>query len=81
MLWHDGDEKIVDRQMEVGLLKLTAQIVENTIEALTLTKYVNPSQREAATKEATEIVLKTVHNTVRLLDQEDVDESMALKCK
>lgn len=67
--------------MESGLFKLTAQIVENTIEALTLTKYVNPSQREAATRDATEIVLMTMHHTVRLLDQEDVDKPIAFECQ
>lgn len=67
--------------MESGLFKLTAQIVENTIEALTLTKYVNPSQREAATRDATEIVLMTLHHTVRLLDQEDVDKPIAFECQ
>ncbi|HAK73612.1 MAG TPA: hypothetical protein DCP36_08430 [Sporomusaceae bacterium] len=69
----------MDRQMETGLLRLTAQIVENTIEALTLTKYMSPSQREAATREATEIVLLTMHNTVRLLDQEE-DKPTAFEC-
>ncbi|TCL38259.1 hypothetical protein EV210_104242 [Anaerospora hongkongensis] len=67
--------------MESGLFKLTAQIVENTIEALTLTKYMNPSQREAATRDATEIVLMTMHHTVRLLDQEDVDKPIAFECQ
>lgn len=70
---------IMDRQMETGLLRLTAQIVENTIEALTLTKYMSPNQREAATREATEIVLLTMHNTVRLLDQEE-DKPAAFEC-
>lgn len=67
--------------MESGLFKLTAQIVENTIEALTLTKYMNPSQREAATRDATEIVLMTMHHTVRLLEQEDVDKPIAFECQ
>lgn len=71
----------MDRRMESGLFKLTAQIVENTIEALTLTKYVNPSQREAATRDATEIVLMTMHHTVRLLDQEEVDKPIAFECQ
>ncbi|WP_132077978.1 hypothetical protein [Anaerospora hongkongensis] len=71
----------MDRRMESGLFKLTAQIVENTIEALTLTKYMNPSQREAATRDATEIVLMTMHHTVRLLDQEDVDKPIAFECQ
>lgn len=67
--------------MESGLFKLTAQIVENTIEALTLTKYMNPSQREAATRDATEIVLMTMHHTVRLLEQEEVDKPIAFECQ
>jgi len=71
----------VDRRMESGLFKLTAQIVENTIEALTLTKYMNPSQREAATRDATEIVLMTMQHTVRLLEQEEVDKPIVFECQ